>query len=70
MTVHSSNLTNSALEHENESENYTCPLHGKEGKLARVAKIAALIMIIEVSLIGNLLVTRRSFRSYNRAFKI
>lgn len=71
MTDHSSNLTNSVVEHENEFVNYTCPLLGKEGKLARVAKITAFVVIIAVSLIGNLLIiitTRRTPRMRKVAF--
>ena len=71
MTGHGSNFTNGALEHENEFENYTCPLHEKEEKLARVAKITAFIVIIAVSLIGNLLiivVTRRTAQMRKVAF--
>lgn len=71
MTGHSSNFTNSALENENELENYTCPLHGREENLARVAKITALIVIMAVSLIGNLLIiiiTGRTARMRKVAF--
>lgn len=71
MTGHNSNFSTTALEHENQFENYICPLHGKEGQLARVAKITALIVIIAVSLIGNLLiiiVTRRTARMRKVAF--
>lgn len=71
MTARSSNFTTSALEYENEFDDYTCPLHGKDGKLARVAKITALVVIIAVSLIGNLLiiiVSRRTVRMRKVAF--
>ena len=71
MIGHSINFTTSAPEYENEFEDYTCPLHGKDGKLARVAKITASIVIIAVSLIGNLLiiiVTRRTARMRKVAF--
>ena len=71
MAGHSSNFINNALEHENELQNYTCVLHGKEGSLIRVAKITGLIVIMAVSLIGNLLIiiiTRRTARMRKVAF--
>ena len=71
MAGHSSNLINNALEHENELQNYTCALHGKEGSLIRVAKITALIVIMVVSFLGNLLIiiiTRRTARMRKVAF--
>ena len=70
---HSSNLTGSALppkEQEN-GLNYSCPLLGKKSELANVAKITAFVVIIAVSLIGNLfiiIITRQTGRMRKVAF--
>lgn len=67
---YSSNLTYSAEQHENKM-NYSCPLSEKESDLENVAKIAAFVVIIAVSLTGNLLIiiaTRRNRRLRKIAF--
>lgn len=71
--VHGRNFTGSDLSPEqHESElNYSCPITGKEGELANVAKITAFVVIMAVSLIGNLLIiiiTRRTRRMRKVAF--
>lgn len=70
-TTNFTNSTLSTLDHKNEFENYTCPLQGEESRTARVAKITVFIVIIAVSLIGNLIiiiVTRRTAQMMKIAF--
>lgn len=69
--VHGSNLTGSALSLKQHSLNYSCPILGKQSELANVAKITAFVVIMAVSLIGNLLIiliTRRTRRMRKVAF--